>query len=162
MLDYSIKELDKIFPGKGLEYSQDLTRFVSKQCPGRANWDFLLFRKQFKEYLGIVLIACKNDLDGFSDVLTKTGSFYSVLELDHSEWSPKHYKSLSHLRTILEEKPNELRKSLYKCTRCAKHKEYAFNNTFYELQTRSSDVKILNYFLLIITFRNQQRFSLHV
>lgn len=114
------------FEVKAME--EDLYKYTSEVSRGKIGFDFVSFRQKYENlftYLNDGIIS--NEL--FRKIV-KTEGITIAMNTDLAEFFP-HLKQETKLEII------ELRKGQYRCLKCAKNKDYCWNTSFYEKQTRS-------------------------
>jgi DNA-directed RNA polymerase subunit M/transcription elongation factor TFIIS len=128
------KNLSAFTGAKKRNIEIELYDFVCKECPGRVGWDFIFFRRKYRNWFYYLLTGIKKS-DLFKELLVNR-TLDEVIKMDLSLFLPDLYQKKTENN---EDAPEQMRKGQYKCNKCAKNKLYAFNTSYYELQTRSSD-----------------------
>jgi len=103
--------------------------------PQHTGLDYIVFKRNYKYFLGILLENIYTHPE-FKESFVTT-PLKDILCTTEALWVPSLYKSLVDSDNEIQKK--ELRQGQFKCNNCAKNKEYSWNTTYYELQTRSSD-----------------------
>lgn len=131
---YAVNQFKKHFnQKKSTEYEQALFDLISELYSDQNNFDYIKFNRNYSKYLANILENLEYNHE-FKKVI-KDNSFSNVLEMNVTEWAPLLYESFK----FKSEMNNEIREGQFKCNNCAKNKDYYWNTTYYELQTRSSD-----------------------
>ena len=128
---FAIKQFQQYF-GDGNGYETDFYNYISSLYY-QQNFDYLQFKRNYIYMLYTILETVKSHQEFVAFVKQET--FKKILETPVIEWIP----SLNQSFTFKSEINTEVREGQYKCSNCAKQKEYAWNTTYYELQTRSAD-----------------------
>ena len=152
--NYVIKELDNLFPDKGVLYEAELYKAVKAKFPDKGGWDFHCFRVEYKNLFCALLETLELKNSTLKLKLKNSEVFSEIINGDPRMWEDKW--------SIYEDKPGEdeqeLREGTFSCGNCRRRGMYARNTSHYEKQTRSAD-EPMTIFVHCYTCGKDSRFS---
>jgi hypothetical protein len=107
---------------------EELYKYTSQVSRGKVGFDFVSFQQKYENLFNYLNDGI-NSFDLFRQIIKSEG-VAEAMDTDLANFFPGLKQE-----TALE--VNELRKGQYRCLKCAKNKDYCWNTSFYEKQTRS-------------------------
>jgi DNA-directed RNA polymerase subunit M/transcription elongation factor TFIIS len=128
------KELSVFFPKKGKELESEFWSFIINTLNPSQKYiglDSYQVKRDYELYMFNLLEQLHNS-EYVKDSVSY--SLSNLLKMLPCKWQPDLYTEF-----IEDNFTKKLLTGQFKCVKCAKNKEYAYNTSSYELQTRSSD-----------------------